>query len=804
MKAPVSWLREYVEIDLPLEEVAHRLTMAGTEVGAIEQTGSEWGPVVVGHAVEVNPHPNADRLKLVTVEYGGDDGPAEVVCGAPNITAGQKIAYAGLGATLVDAYKGGTSKLKRSKIRGVVSNGMVCSERELGLSDEHEGILVLPDDAPVGTPLADYLGEAVFDLELTPNRPDCLSVLGVAREVAALTDKSITEPGLTYAEEGQPVDSLASVRIADPDLCGRYTATVLQNLKPGPSPEWLQKRLAEQGQASINNVVDITNYVMFEIGQPLHAFDLDAVKDHQIIVRRAIEGEHLTTLDGEDRELSGEFLVIADPEKAIGLAGVMGGANTEISDATVSVLLESANFNGSNNRATAASLGMKTEATLRFEKGLRPGLAEVALRRATKLILDICGGTVAQGILDAFPNRDEPDRTVMLTKEKLRRVMGVDYTEEQVSNALTSLGFGIEITAGGYEVKPPYWRPDVAIPEDVAEEISRIIGYDEVPIGMMSGVLPAWAPHRDRDLRERVRDALASQGMQEIISYPTTTPEAQARVGVSGGPTLLKLQNPISNDQAYLRTTLRVSILQAIARNSHTWRGSIALFELGAEYRYHGEGLPHERQTVVGGLAGDRSASSGWENATQAVDFFDAKGVVEGMLAALAVKAEFSPYEDATFAPGRCAAITVNGARIGVLGEVAADVLEAVDCDRSPVPMFEIDIEALEKAAGDLFAPVPYLPYGRYPESVRDLAIVIDEAVEAADVIEIISKNRLATRAYIVSVYSGEGVVAGRKSLAVRVHYQSEKKTLTAEEISKAEQSILKTLGRQLNAELRA
>ena len=801
MKAPVSWLKEYVDINEPLDEVAHRLTMAGTEVGSIDQIGAEWGPVVVGHVQAVNPHPDADRLRLVTVDYGDPEGPAEVVCGAPNVAEGQNIVYAGIGAMLTDPYKGGVSKLKRSKIRGVVSNGMVCSEKELGISEEHEGILVLPEDASVGTPIMDYLGDAIFDLELTPNRPDCLGVLGVARELAATSGKTVREPDITYPEDGPDVDSLATIRIDDPDLCPRYTASVLQNLKLGPSPEWLVKRLAAQGQATISNVVDVTNYVMFEYGQPLHAFDLDAVENHAIVVRRSFAGETLTTLDDVEHELAPDTLVIADPEKSIGLAGVMGGANSEISDKTVNVLLESANFNGTNNRVTAGKLGMKTEATLRFEKGLRPGLAEVALRRATKLILEVAGGTAAKGILDAYPVKD--DAVVTLTDEKLTGLMGVEYPEAQVIATLESLSMDVTRVGASYEVRPPYWRPDIVIPEDLCEEIGRIIGYDEAPTTTLSGRVPTWEPSPERDLREKVRASLATNGMQEIISYPTESDGVMKAVGAPQGFSPLRLENPMSHDQPFMRMTIRASVFSAVARNVRTWRGGIALFELGAAYLHSGEGLPEERQMVVGAFNGPRDEDS-WIAESGASDFYDAKGAVEGLLEDLGLSAEFTVAEDPALEPGRCAAIVINGKQVGVVGEVTRAVLEAVDCDRAPIAAFELDLQALADAAGDIDAPRPYQAFGRYPSSVRDLALLVDTGVSAGAIQSVIAKNQLARQSDIVDVYSGKGVAEGKKSLAVRVHYQSDTKTLTAKEIEKAEATILKILGQELGAELRS
>ena len=401
MRVPLSWLRQYVDVDLPAQELAHRLTMAGIEVGEVEVIGG-WNEVFVGHVTNVRPHPNADRLRLCVVTTGSEE--LEVVCGAPNVATGQKICFAKVGANIYNTHSERHETLEAAKIRGVESQGMICSAIELGLGDDHSGIIVLPDDAPTGALLDDYLGDTVLDLELTPNRLDCLSVLGVAHEVAALTGKTVLEPEASYEESGAPITEKVNISVASPELCRRYTASLLLGVKIGPSPQWLQDRLIRAGLRPINNVVDVTNFVMLEYNQPLHSFDYDLIKDATVIVRRAWPGEALTTLDGVERKLTPENLVIADANDPIGLGGVIGGANSEISDNTVNVLLESATFDGTNNRATAQTLGLRTEATLRFEKGLRPELAPIALRRATGLIQEVAGGTVAPGIV-FFPTK---------------------------------------------------------------------------------------------------------------------------------------------------------------------------------------------------------------------------------------------------------------------------------------------------------------------------------------------------------------------------------------------------------------
>lgn len=806
MKVPLSWLKEYVDITVSPEELAHRLTMAGTEVEKIEKTAN-WDNVVVGHVRAVNPHPNADRLRLVTVFNGSEE--VEVVCGAPNVAGGQTIAYASVGAVLVDPYSdepGATRRLKKSKIRGVESQGMVCSEKELGLSDEHEGILELDTEAAPGTPLSDVLGDVVLDAELTPNRPDCLGILGIAREVAVLTGQELRLPPLEYAETEPEVSSLASVRIDDPDLCPRYTGAVIRGVKIGPSPAWLADRLRAIGERPINNIVDITNYVMFELGQPLHAFDYDLIKDHEVIVRRAKPCEKIVTLDDQERKLDEDMLLIADPEKGIGLAGVMGGANTEIGSGTTNVFLESATFNGPNNRRTSSQLGLRSQATIRFEKGLRSGLSEVALRRATRLITEIAGGEAATGILDEHPGKDAEQQAVSLSREKLARVLGTQLPTSKVTDTLTALGFGVSETDAGWDAQIPYWRPDVTIPEDLVEEIARIVGYDEIPVTPPAGRVPSWQPRPEIGIRDRVADALVRAGMQEIVSYSATSESGESRLPAQPGALEhVAVMNPISTDFAVLRRTLRENLLAAVERNLRTWSGPVALFEIGHVFGSAGEGLPHEKVMVTGAFAGPASDVS-WAEPARSVDFYDAKGAVEAVLDELHAEGEFAAAEDSGLSRGRTAEITVptaGGVRVGVVGEVSKDVLHAFDIEH-PVMMFELELDALLSVAKTVGPADIYSPIVRYQDSERDLALLIDRAVPAAQVVAIARKNRLVTSAKVFDVFEGKGLPEDKKSLAVRVVYQSPNKTLTAEEISKAESNILRVLKQQLGATLRA
>ena len=807
MKVPVSWLSEYVDIDMSLDDLAHRLTMAGNEVEEIERSG--WvDNVVVGHVLSVLQHPDADRLRLVTVDYGS--GEAEVVCGAPNVAEGQKIAYASIGAVLQDAYSeepGKTKKLKRSKIRGVVSDGMVCSVRELGIGDDHDGILVLDDDAKIGTPIGEILGETVIDIELTPNRPDCLGVVGVARDVSAITGNELRQPNVEFEANGPDVNTLASVEIADPDLCLRYMASVIQGVKIGPSPQWLQDRLTMIGERPINNLVDITNFVMFELGQPLHAFDYDKIVDHKIIVRRAAEGEKLVTLDDKERNLGSEMLVIADPERGIGLAGVMGGANSEISESTTTVLLESATFHGVNNRKTARGLELASQATLRFEKSLRTGLSEVGLRRATKLILEIAGGEAASGIIDVYPSKDEEQHSVRFDRDRILRVLGVEFEKSQIETTLGRLGFELTADADGWDVQIPYWRPDILIPEDLVEELARIVGYDNIPTTTLAGRPPQWQPQPELELRVRVTDALVRAGMREIISYPATTSEDEARVALpEETPSGVKLRNPITADFSVMRRSLRESILGTVAQNSRTWRGPIALFEAGRVFLDFGEGLPEERLMAAGAFAGPRNELH-WDASTDTSDFYDAKGAVESVLADLSVTAVFEPGEDATFAAGRTALVRVpaaNNVVIGVVGEVAGEVLSQFGAEVDAVAMFELDLAAVLKVMQGSDGSSKFEEYVRLPASHRDLSLIVDSGVTSGQIVEIANRNRIVTSATVFDLFEGKGVPDGKMAVAVRLVYQSPNKTLTADQIGKIEGQILNQLSKELGAELRA
>jgi phenylalanyl-tRNA synthetase beta chain len=678
---------------------------------------------------------------------------------------------------------------------------MVCSERELGLGDDHSGIVELPEDAPVGKSLAEYMGDVVFDVEVTPNRPDCLSVLGIAREVAALTGNIVKEPDLSYTEEGDSIEGLVSVEIADPILCPRYTASIVQEIEMGPSPRWMQERLLKAGQRPISNVVDVTNYVMLEYGQPLHAFDYTTLRDGKVIVRPAQDQEILVTLDEVQRQLKPPMLVIADAERSVGLAGVMGGLNTEMTENTTTVLLESANFDAINTRRTSQAMRLRSESSSRFDKGLQPELAAVALRRATQLILQLAGGKACKGIVDAYPQpRERP--TISFTLSRLKKVLGIEVPLKRVDEILTSLAFStIKQNDSTLAVTVPYWRSDISQEDDLIEEVARTIGYDNLPTTSLSTPIPTYRPQPDRNLRERVKDMMVGCGMQEVISYSLTSLAALEKTrAMNDYVQPLKLTNPMSEEQEYLRTSLRSSILSTLAVNQYNVREGIKLFEVGRVYIPRPADLPLERETLVGVLAGPRWSES-WLEGEEALDFFDAKGILESCFVQLQLRSSFKPREDPLFLPGRCAEIVIGNSALGVLGEVHTEALKRFEIGTAPVALFELDLTALLQAVPLETSQHHQIP--RYPGAYRDLAVVLNPSVPAAKVQGIIEKEPLVAHATLFDVYEGSGIPFGTRSLAYRVLFQLPDRTLVGEEVSQALKGILTALEQEVGASLR-
>jgi phenylalanyl-tRNA synthetase beta chain len=799
MKVSLKWLKDYVEIAVPPAEVARRLTMAGLEVKSTQIIGGNWDQVFVAQVKEVNPHPNADRLKLATLDLGTEQ--VTVVCGAPNLRVGDKVPYARVGAELIDGHTGEKSVLKPAKIRGVVSTGMACSEKELGISGDHAGLLILPEDAPLGTPLAEYMGDAVFNLEVTPNRPDCLSVIGIAREIAALTGKQVRLPDDRYPESSQAVDEAVSVSIVAPDLCPRYCASLIKNIKIAPSPRWMQERLVAGGMRPINNIVDITNFVMLEYGQPLHSFDYDLIRQKRIIVRRANPGEKITTLDGNERELVADTLVIADPDRAIAVAGVMGGANTEMEEGSTAVLLEAASFNPASIHYTARTLNLPSEASNRFERGIRPDLTLPALRRATQLMKELAGGDVARGIVDVYPGKKEL-KPVDLSEVQVRRLLGTEFNQDEITQTLTSLGFECRGAAGSGKITatPPYWRSDIKLTEDLIEEVARIRGYDRIPNTLLSQAIPMQDPAPSFATKAMVRNVVLSYGFDEIVTPSLLGMEALKKLSpVSEEPNALPLSNPMTADQSYLRPTLRAHLYSALAANQRFAEGVLRLVEFGKVYLPRPSDLPDERELLCAVISGP-SLPKWWKGGGESADFYFAKGVAQGIFKALNLEVRFEAGTDIGLHPSDQAEMIVQDMKAGVLGEIHSKVRQAFDIN-GPAYLLELDLAALLPLAG---RDRTYRPIPRFPAVLRDIAIVVDRQVNNRQAMDIVASFPLVEDVQLFDVYSGEQVPPGKKSLAYRLSFQSETKTLTDEAVNSVMSKVLDRLTRELQATLRS
>lgn len=801
MKVPIKWLKDYVDIVTSPVELASGLMMSGNEVKTVLTLGENWDNVVVGQVTDINAHPNADKLRLVTVNTG--KGLETVVCGAWNFVTGDKIVFASVGAVLTDGHSGQTLRLKAAKIRGVESRGMVCSEMELGISQEHTGILVLPVDAPLGAPLKDYLGDSIIDLDVTPNRPDCLSIIGIAREAAALTNQKVHIAEPAYSEIETPVSGKIQVEIQAAELCPRYCASLITDIKIMPSPKWMQDRLTACGMRPINNIVDISNYVMLEYGQPLHTFDYDRISGQKIIVRRARENEILTSLDGIERKLNCNMLVIADAEKAVAIAGVMGGANSEVTDQTRNILLEAASFKATSIHATGDGLGLPSESRYRFERGIAAGLALPALKRATQLIAELGAGKIAKGWIDVYPGQ-KPINPIRLTLVKLQRLLGLPFSLEVTLNTLQSLGFECKAIPEKNEimVTAPYWRSDINIEVDLIEEVARIQGYDKIPNTLLAEELPQVNPDPILKLKDNVRSGLTANGFSEILNFSLVGQDLLNKLTADNQTQQvapLRVANPMTADMEFLRTSLRGTLFNSFAANRRYQEGSIRLFELGKIYLGRDRELPDERETlcaVMGGLRYDRS----WQNQDEVIDFFDAKGTLESLLLRLGLSATFERSQDNGLHPNKQADIYLNKQKVGILGELHPKVALAFEISE-PVYLIELDLKSMLQFAS---ADRVYRQIGRFPSTTRDMALIVGIEVNHQQIQKVIQSFGLVEYVEIFDVYSGGQVPAGKKSLAYRVSYRSAAHTLTDEEVMRVHQQILERLNNELGAVLRS
>jgi phenylalanyl-tRNA synthetase beta chain len=832
MKVPLNWLREYVPLTASLPELVERLTLAGLEVASvrlyglpvpeglrskIEEPGPIWDRerVVTARVVGVTKHPNADKLKLVQLDYGKGE-PKQVVTGAPNIAVGDSGQNVVLGLSGTSYFDGHTQpkqikELKPSTLRGVPSDAMVMSTFELGIDEEHEGIIVLEADAPVGTPLADFMGDAVLDIDVLPNMARCLALLGVAREVAALTGQTATAPHPEPAFASESVEGKVKVEIADPKLCARYSAMVIRGVTVGPAPGWMQRHLAYAGMRPINNVVDVTNYVMLEYGQPLHAFDYDALvkraggKAPTITVRPAKAGEKLKTLDGADRELWPENLIIADTAGPIALAGVMGGAETEVSTATKNVLLESASFDFVSVRRTSKQFNLFSEASTRFSRGIHTEVVKPAALRAAELLQKHAGGTVLRGLVDNYP-APTLEQTVTLKKGEIRWLLGTEFPDAEVERVLKALDFKVAKEGDGWRVTTPPYRTDIqAGAADLIEELARVHGYDRLPATLLSGVLPEQHDNRPLALEERVKDILAEAGLQEVITYSLTSKEREAPFADPPGPHV-EVLNEISADRKVMRRTLLEGVVEAAKLNlQHA--DSVRLFEVGPVFiPKEGSKLPDEPRRLAVVMTG-RRAPAAWDDplgeTPAALDFFDLKGVIEALVGDLHLaKVSYRPTKEVSFLhPGRAAELLLDGKPAGRFGELHPRTARALELGEKPVLVADLDLEALLAAAPERFA---YAPVPRFQAALRDVAVIVDETVPNERVVAEIRAGggTLLSGVRLFDVYRGDQVPAGSKSLAYALAYQADR-TLAEGEIGTAHKKIEDRLRHVLKAKIR-
>ena len=812
MRLPLLWLHDFCDPGLAAAELATRLALTGTEVDRVHAHGvGALEHFVVGKVLSAEPHPDADRLTVCSVDTGAG-APSQIVCGAPNVATGQTVAVARPGAVMPDG-----TRLKRAKLRGQESAGMILAEDELAIGTDHDGIIVLEDGLAAGTPLAEVLPIAtdVLELEITPNRPDCLGVYGVAREVHAATGAPLA-PAPWSGDEHPAGDAIPgfSVEVRAPDLCPRFTARLFEDVRLGPSPPWLKARLMAAGQRPINNVVDITNYVTLLTGQPMHAFDADLVAGGTLIVRRAVEEETMTTLDDVSRTLGPEVCVIDDADGPTSIAGIMGGARSEVRDSTTRVLMEAATWNGPNIQRTSARLALRTEASGRFEKGLQPEQGLEGQAVATRLMLELCGARAVGGTIDVGDPGPAPVR-LRLRDARTERLLGAPVPRADAARLLARLRFGVAEAGDGLDVTVPAWRrDDVAREADLIEEVARLWGLDRFPATLPSrcGAVGRLAP--EQRLRRRAEDALVGAGLSEAVGWSFSSPDIARRLGLPADA--VALENPMSEDHSVMRTTLLGSLLDPLRRNSARGIDDVRLFELGAVYLPGVAGteptgnpwyplpdpeLPTER-THLGALLTGRMRPPGWRDPEPArADFFAAKGVLEALMRALRVPLRVDPASAAPFLqPRRAATVLAGGSPAGWLGELHPTVAAAWDLEG--VAGFELDFGVLTAAAGD----VPrYEDLTSFPAIRHDLAVVVADDVPSERVLDAVRSagGALLVGAEVFDVYRGEQVGAGRASLALRLEFRAPDRTLTDDEVAQRRKKIVAALREQVGGELR-
>ncbi len=791
MKVPYNWINDYVNVNVSPKELGDILTLTGSQLEEVIIQGDNIKNVVVCQINKIEKHPDADRLSVCQVNIGSEE--IQIVTAATNMKENDKVPVALHKSILADG-----TEIKKGKMRGVVSNGMFCSEEELGIAGDEPvvGLMILPEDAPIGMDIKEYLklNKAILDFDITSNRPDCLSMVGMARETAAALRTTFKMPNLKFETKGTGnVNDELKVEVKT-DLCKRYMARKIKNVKVTQSPGWMQERLLEAGVRPINNIVDITNFVMLEIGEPMHAYDSRELTKGHIVVDTAKDGEKFTTLDEVERTLDSNFVCIKDEDKTIGLAGIMGGLDSEIKEDTTEVVFECANFDGTNIRVNSKKVGLRTEASGRFEKDIDPNLAALALDRACALVCELGAGEVVEGTIDVYPEVKEISH-MEVSASWINKFLGTDISTEEMKSALDSLELMTEVEGDTLKITVPTFRIDIAIREDIAEEVARIYGYDKVPTTVFDVTPHRENKHRNERLREVVINALISSGLNQSISYSFTSPKVFDKIRLPEDSALrnvVKIRNPLGEDFSVMRTSTYPSMMDSLSRNYSRNNEYARLFEIGKIYLKHEDEneLPTEKNVLSIGMYGN-------------CDFLDLKGVVENVLDRLGItKAKFvRESENPTFHPGKTAAITLRGKNAGVLGEIHPDVEENYDVE-TRCYVAELDLDLLYEAADvkRMYTPIP-----KFPAATRDIAVLVDDEVLVGDIEDIIKRTggQLVEKVSLFDIYKGAQIPEGKKSIAYAIVYRDHKKSLTDKEVNKVHDKILKNLENKLGAELR-
>jgi phenylalanyl-tRNA synthetase beta chain len=806
MKVSLSWLGDYVSINMEAADLANALTMAGLEVESLADRYVYLSSVVVGRVEEVSRHPNADKLKICRVDTG--DRSFSVVCGAPNVKAGMLAPLAKPGTVFPDG-----SQLEKSVIRGEYSEGMLCSDAELALGSDSSGIKTLDPSLKVGERLADALGlfDKVFEFDLTPNRPDCLSVIGIAREIAAIQNTTLKYPDYTIEDKANSIHKITSVRIEAPDHCPRYSARLVENVHVKASPFWLQDRLLSVGLRPINNIVDITNFVMMETGQPLHGFDFDFLEENRIVVRTAAEGEKFVTLDEKERALGAEMLMICDGAQAVGVAGVMGGLNSEIADITSRVLIEGAYFNPVSIRRTSKRLGLSTDASHRFERGVDPEGTIRAVNRAAKLMVEIAGGNLVAGLIDEYPKPQNP-KSVELSVKRTHRLVGIKPNAQKIKKLLESIELKVaKISSGDREerltVIPPSFRVDISRPEDLMEEVARLSGYNSIPTTFPE--MPAEGRRVDTrlELRNRIKNLMVGFGFTEVITYSFASQRSADRLRLQAKDNrrnYIHILNPLTEDQAVMRTSLVTGLIEAATYNIARQIKRLKLFEIGKIFlESDQQELPWEPEILAALWTGTR-LDAAWHGREIPCDFYDIKGAAEGLIRALKISGiRFTrlPEEACDYMrPGYSAQIMARDSRVGLVGEIHPDVCKNFDL-KQRCYLFELE---LEKIVSLIPQSIRTLPIPKFPAIYRDTTIIVDRGIETQTVLDTVEniRNDLVERLHLFDIFEGDPIAVGKKSISFRVIYRSNEKTLEDDDINDLHKSITEKLLRAFDATL--